>query len=268
MSEVTPAGVVSTFASGFDYPDGLAFDASGDLFVANVGGNTVSEVTPAGVVSTFASRLSVPIGLAFDPAGNLYVANANGGGTLSEVTPAGVVTAFASSGFDIPAGLAFDAGNLYVVNNSNNTVSQVSETVTVPFAIGETGVSGTAFGFTASPLTFGFGQTATTLTGTLVSDPGPSQTLTFTLGTPTGGAALGNPYVNTLTITEPRWRRCSSASAARPSTRAPAPSASRSRSRAPALPPSPPSPPGSPVPTAWPSTRRATSSSPMHSTAR
>ncbi len=81
MSEVTPAGVVSTFASGLDNPTGLAFDAAGNLYVANDSTGTVSEVTPAGVVSTFASGFSGPDGLAFD-AGNLYVANS--GNTVSE----------------------------------------------------------------------------------------------------------------------------------------------------------------------------------------
>ena len=60
MSEVTPAGVVSTFATGFNIPVGLAFDAAGNLYVANTGDNTVSKVTPAGVVSTFASGFTVP----------------------------------------------------------------------------------------------------------------------------------------------------------------------------------------------------------------
>ena len=77
---------------------------------------------------------------------------------MSEVTPAGVVSTFAS-GFDGPDALAFDAGNLYVINGDNSTVSQVSETVTVPFALGGTAVSGTAFsGVTASPLMFGSGR--------------------------------------------------------------------------------------------------------------
>ena len=46
-------------------------------------------------------------------------------------------------------------------------------------------------------------QTTAYITGTLLDDPGPNQTLTFTLGTPSGGYSVGSPSVNTLTITEP-----------------------------------------------------------------
>jgi hypothetical protein len=98
--------VISTFASGFASPQGLAFDASGNLYVANdtvVG--TVSKVTPGGVVSTFATGFSAPKGLAFDASGNLYVGNYNNT-TVNKVTPAGVVSTFAT-GFINPSGLAF-----------------------------------------------------------------------------------------------------------------------------------------------------------------
>ena len=90
--------MVSTFASGFSSPEGLAFDAAGNLYVGNTNSATVSKVTPAGVVSTFASGFSGPEGLAFDAAGNLYVAN-QGFDTVSKVTPAGVVSTFASGFF-------------------------------------------------------------------------------------------------------------------------------------------------------------------------
>jgi len=63
VSEIDPSGSVSTFASGLNGPWGLAFNGSGDLFVANQGNNTISEITPGGSVSTFASGLSEPIGL-------------------------------------------------------------------------------------------------------------------------------------------------------------------------------------------------------------
>ena len=74
----------------------------------------------------------------------------------------------------------------------------------MPFILGGTAVSGKDYsGVTATPLTFTSGQTTLNITGTLLSDPGPSRTLTFTLGTPTGGVSPGSPWVNTLTITEP-----------------------------------------------------------------
>jgi hypothetical protein len=69
--------------------------------------------------------------------------------------------------------------------------------------LGGTAASGVAFsGVTSGRLTFGIGQTTQDITGTLLPVPGPDQTLTFTLGTPTGGAALGSPAANTLTIAE------------------------------------------------------------------
>ena len=205
MSKVTPAGVVTTFASGFLSPFGLAFHA-GNLYVTDTDKNTVSEVTPAGVISTFASGFLDPNDLAFDAAGNLYVTDSSNN-TVSEVTPAGVVSTLVS-GFDEPSGVAFDAGNLYVANlnvdiGGASTVSLVTQIIAVPFTLGGSAASGIAFsGVTAGPLLFGLGQTTVDITGKLLHDPGPNQTLTFTLGTPIGSAALGSPSTNMLTIDE------------------------------------------------------------------
>jgi sugar lactone lactonase YvrE len=202
VSELSPTGVPITFITGFDGPGGLAFDAAGDLYVANAGNGTVSEV-PAGkrVPQPFVSGFNNPLGLAFDSAGNLYVAN-YGDNTVDDVSPAGVISLFAS-GFGLPAGLALVAGRMVVTNLRNNTMSQVT-TVAVPFALGGTAPAGVAYsGLTGGVLTFGIGQTTEDITGKLLSDPGPNQTLTVTLGAPTGGADLGSLSVNTLTITEP-----------------------------------------------------------------
>jgi hypothetical protein len=50
-------------------PFGLAFDGAGDLFVTNVGNNTIEEFTPGGIGSVFASSgLNGPQFLAFEPA--------------------------------------------------------------------------------------------------------------------------------------------------------------------------------------------------------
>ena len=67
----------TTFVSGLDSPQQLAFDTAGNLYVANYNGGSVTKVTPTGVTSTFVSGFSNPVGLAFDTAGNLYVADAN-----------------------------------------------------------------------------------------------------------------------------------------------------------------------------------------------
>src|SRR5262249_42246582 len=79
------------------------------------------------------------------------------------------------------------------------------DTVTVPFTLSGTADSGAALsGVTTTPLMFGSGQTTEDITGTLLSDPGPAQTLTVTLGSPTtGDSVLGSAYVNTMTIVEP-----------------------------------------------------------------
>ena len=101
--KVTPAGAMAEFvSSGLDIPNALAFDAAGNLYVANEENNTISKVTPAGVVSTFVSGgLDDPDALAFDNAGNLYVAN-DENNTISKVTPAGAVSTFVSGGIDNP----------------------------------------------------------------------------------------------------------------------------------------------------------------------
>ena len=74
---------------------------------------------------------------------------------------------------------------------------------TVPFTLGGTAVSGVDYsGVTTSPLVIPAGQTSATITGTLLADPEPNKTLTFTLQTPTN-ATLGATAMFTLTIVEP-----------------------------------------------------------------
>jgi len=117
--------------------DGLAFDSSGNLYVANRGndaqgtdGDTVDKVTLAGVVTTFASTGERPWSDAFDSSGNLYVAN-HTSNTISKITPSGTVTTFASVGSD-PSYLIFDSsGNLYEANETSNTISKITPSGTV-----------------------------------------------------------------------------------------------------------------------------------------
>jgi DNA-binding beta-propeller fold protein YncE len=67
--KLTPAGVVSTFATGLSQiPRGMAFSANGNLFVAEIGNTApaapgdILEFTPAGARTVFASGLGRPQG--------------------------------------------------------------------------------------------------------------------------------------------------------------------------------------------------------------
>jgi sugar lactone lactonase YvrE len=83
---------------GIDVPQAIAFDSSGDLWVANSGSSTVVEYdramlataspAPAVTISGGAQQnLDAPYGLAFDRAGNLWVSN-NASGYLAEFAKA------------------------------------------------------------------------------------------------------------------------------------------------------------------------------------
>jgi sugar lactone lactonase YvrE len=127
----TPTGVQSTFASGLSRPRGVAFDTTGNLFVANTAFDgttyqaTIVKIKPRGVQSTFATLSSSNFfaeGLAFDSSGNLFVAAGDPNdpnfpsspSTIFKFTPDGAESTFGS----VPGlsfGLAFDsAGNLCV----------------------------------------------------------------------------------------------------------------------------------------------------------
>ncbi len=103
--------------------DGLAFDASGNLYAAywtnNGPGYTggIYKITPDGNASIFASGF-IPLEMAFDANGNLFAADQTDH-TIREITPGGVASTFANAianprGGDGPWGLAFDSnGDLF-----------------------------------------------------------------------------------------------------------------------------------------------------------
>src|SRR5204862_8251592 len=127
ITRATRQGASSPFVStGLTRAYGLAFDAQGNLDVANNGNGTVSKYSPTGALlsATFVTGVFGAQGLAFDPQGNLYVST--GFSSIGKFAPDGtainrnfVFTFFSTTG------LAVDAqGNLYVAGN--NQVSKYS----------------------------------------------------------------------------------------------------------------------------------------------
>jgi hypothetical protein len=120
-------GAPTTFASGLNFPAGLAFDSAGLLYVANGIGSTIvrfpSVPTPGGsetgATLYTGGGLFTPIGITFNNAGLLYAANS--GGNTIRTYPGG--SAFASTGLNTPYGITFDtASNLYVANGGDGTI--------------------------------------------------------------------------------------------------------------------------------------------------
>ncbi|MGD1084229.1 MAG: hypothetical protein ABSA47_05675, partial [Verrucomicrobiota bacterium] len=93
---------LATNLARFNFPDGLALDASGNLLVADAGDDTIRIITPAGQVGTvggvsgdynFANGAGTnalfrsPAALTFDQYGNLYVADYNNGAIRAGTAP-------------------------------------------------------------------------------------------------------------------------------------------------------------------------------------
>jgi serine/threonine-protein kinase len=188
IREISPAGVVTTLAgsgvqgsangtgiaASFSYPQGVAVDASGNVYVADYGNNMVREITQAGVVTTLAGSstpgstngistvalFNEPTGVAVDAHGNVYVAD-YGNDLIREITPAGVVTTLAGSGtpgsvngtgaaaaFNQPTGVAVDAkGNVYVADYGNNLIREISPAGVVTTLGSGAGGTGTVTAF-------------------------------------------------------------------------------------------------------------------------
>jgi len=116
IRRITPNAVVTTLAgsgavgsadgtgagASFNHPRGIAVDASGTVYVADTGNNTIRRITPAGVVTTLAGTPGA-------------TGTADGAG--------------AAASFNGPQGTAVDAaGNVYVDDTLNDTVRRGVET--------------------------------------------------------------------------------------------------------------------------------------------
>lgn len=113
-----PSYSATIYAEGLTAPDGLAFNPSGVLYVAEETAGRVTEVSSSGALTPVMTGLSNPEGIAFDTAGNLYVVEDVQNGRLLRRTPSGTVTTLASN-LDAPEGVVVAADGTVYITESN-----------------------------------------------------------------------------------------------------------------------------------------------------
>jgi sugar lactone lactonase YvrE len=152
-------------AAQLNYPETVADDSAGNLYIADTYNNVIRKVTlSSGTITTVAGNsqrgysgdggaataatLQNPFGVALDSAGNMYISD-TGNQVIREVHAAtGVMSTVAGNGYgaggydggysgdggpatsaelNSPEGLAFDsAGDLYIADNSNQVIREVA----------------------------------------------------------------------------------------------------------------------------------------------
>lgn len=140
-------------------PAGVAFDAAGNLYIADTDDNLILQVSQVGILSTVAGTgeqgysgdngsaksavLDSPAGVAVDAAGNIYIADTHNNrirkvtsGTITTIAGTGAAGfsgdggAAASALLNLPTALAVDtAGNLYIADTNNHRIRKISGTV-------------------------------------------------------------------------------------------------------------------------------------------
>ena len=142
--------------AGLYYPTSVAFDALGNLYIADQYNNRIRMVATNGIISTVAGNGSTayvgnggaatnaglyrPFGVAFDAFGNLYIADQYHH-RIRKVDTNGIITTVAGNGsatftgdggkatsasLDYPTSVAFDAfGNLFIADQNNNRIRKV-----------------------------------------------------------------------------------------------------------------------------------------------
>jgi uncharacterized protein (TIGR03437 family) len=188
IRKVNSSGVISTVAGngsqGFSgdngpatsamlyYPEGIAVDAAGNLYIADTSNLRIRKVSPSGTITTVAGNgnvvfsgdggpatsaaLTSPNGVTVDNAGNIYIAD---GRRVRKVNTAGIISTVAGTGVAGSAGdggpgtsaelkaangITVDsAGNIYFADVSNQRIRKIDAAGIITTIAGNTlGYSG------------------------------------------------------------------------------------------------------------------------------
>ncbi len=173
IRRITRDGVITTIAGNgqlgsrgdggqavnaeFNWPSGLAVDASGAVYVSDTNNHRVRRIAPNGIITTIAGKgvdgfsgdsgpateamLDTPVGLALDGAGNLLIADAGNNRIRKLNLNTGIISTAAGNGYGrggdggaasaaglfFPTGMTLDgAGNLYISDTGNHRIRKVT----------------------------------------------------------------------------------------------------------------------------------------------
>ena len=179
IRKISSMGVVTTlagdgthgFADGvgssalFKYPEGIAVDNIGNIYVADAGNQRIRKITPTGDVTTLAgdgnfgfadgpgatAMFGTPCSVAVDADGNIFVAEKQNN-RIRKISTTGMVTTVAGNGnagktdgtgteaqFRTPFGVTIDAtGNIYVADSGNHRIRKITPAGVVTTIAGST----------------------------------------------------------------------------------------------------------------------------------
>lgn len=184
VRKVSPSGIITTYAGsgnqGFSgdggpatiaslyHPTCVAFDASGNLYIADEDNNRIRKVTTSGTITTVAgssaygfggdggaavaAKLNYPYGVAPDASGNLYIADQYNH-RIRMVNTAGIISTVAGNGtqgylgdngpataaeLNYPTCVVLDAsGDIYIADQANNLIREVNSAGTITTVAGD-----------------------------------------------------------------------------------------------------------------------------------
>jgi sugar lactone lactonase YvrE len=164
-------------------PSAVAYDANGNLYLADANNHVVREISTSGVITTIAgtgiegysgdnaaataAQLDTPTGVAVDTSGNIYIADSHNhrirkisGGTITTFSGTGAPGFSGDTGSAVaaqlwlPSGVAVDkSGNVYIADTNNHRIRKVSSgTINTIAGDGEELYAGDAAAATAAAL--------------------------------------------------------------------------------------------------------------------